>query len=97
MTDAERIAEYLKKVELDDGPLEDIERMYRYRGEVLPSSRYGVTMALRDMLSDVRREEREACATEVRRELVEAERQGERMAAKRLGWALKHIRVRGDQ
>ena len=49
------------------------------------------------MLSDVRREEREACATEVRRELVEAERQGERMAAKRLGWALKHIRVRGDQ
>lgn len=65
MTDAERIAEYLKTTELDEGPLEDIERMYLYRGEVLPSSRYGVTMALRDMLSDVRREEREACLADI--------------------------------
>ena len=91
MTDAERIAEYLTAVSAsgEEWTLADVQRNAGLRG--------GRSSLLLAMLSDVRREEREACATEVRRELVEAERQGERMAAKRLGWALKHIRVRGDQ
>jgi trehalose-6-phosphatase len=62
MTDAERIAEYLKRCGLSDGNWPDCERILRYAGDdFTDESCYGVVKHLATMLSDVRREEREAC------------------------------------
>lgn len=90
MTDAERIAGYLNRYSIAGYTPQDIEQEARFR----PHEKGALLMA---MLSDVRREEREACEQEIQGELAEAERQGERMAVKFLGWALKHIKARGTK
>ena len=95
MTEAERIAEYLLAIQWANiSPDEVRAYLATPRCDADPDSCYEAVTGLAAMLSDVRRGEREACASEVRCELVEAERQGERMAAKFLGWALKHIMAR---
>ena len=67
MTDAERIAEYLKRCNLDDGDPSEYDRIIRYTGtDFTDESRYGVVKHLMAMLSDVRREEREAIRAIVR-------------------------------
>lgn len=95
MTDAERIAEYLNRCGLSDRNWPDCERILMYAGDdFTDESCYGVVKHLAAILSDVRREEREACLADIAAEEREWSREHPRAA---LDFARERIANRGTK
>ena len=106
MSDTERIAAYLARIEYINCPPTTTRRILADPiDQHVPGSLYDIIKGLAAMLSDVRRAEREACEAEVQNEIDAASHRQSgavehywdicRSQVQALGWALKHIRERG--